>query len=468
MKTIYSLLCVLCATLFTNANAATLTVADLAGAVNRGDGVVELTSDVTVAAGDALDCGGVATLLLADNVTLTVHGTLLKEGSDALTIAGSGDAPAGIVLDGAQASARIAHVTMDGGGVRVTGGAVIDAVDCTFAAYNGNLSTAACLYFSGESDGNRVERCRFTDGVTAAIGNAANAPVGILIKDCDLTDNNTRNSNRPQINLTVAGDHDVVIEGCTVTGTGRTMVGGIGLSNLMALAYSGRATVSGCSVTDNRYGVACMGPMNVTITGCELLDNHHETNANNGGSGINLYDPTGKLSAVVAGNTIKGNLWGATIIGCHDVDMGHLNDDQSNTETTGGNTFADNGNGGVPYELYNNSTITVWAQNNTWGTGAQDAEHIEPLIFHKTDNAALGEVIYLPAGSTGLDTVDADSTLAYDAATATISGRGSIIVLDSGGRVVASGERQVTASHLSPGAYLTTNGQRTIKFIITK
>ncbi|MBQ9466271.1 MAG: hypothetical protein IJU62_04765 [Muribaculaceae bacterium] len=224
MKTIYSLLCVLCATLFTNANAATLTVADLAGAVNRGDGVVELTSDVTVAAGDVLDCGGVATLLLADNVTLTVHGTLLKEGSDVLTIAGSGDAPAG----------------------------------------NGN------------------------------------------------------------------------------------------------------------------------------------------------------------------------------------------------------------GNGGVPYELYNNSTITVWAQNNTWGTGAQDAQHIEPLIFHKKDNATLGEVIYLPAGSTGLDTVDADSTLAYDAVTATVSGRGPIIVLDSGGRVVASGERQVTASHLSPGAYLATNGQRSIKFIITK
>lgn len=104
----------------------------------------------------------------------------------------------------------------------------------------------------------------------------------------------------------------------------------------------------------------------------------------------------------------------------------------------------------------------------TVAAGTQDAEHIEPLIFHKRDNAALGEVIYLPAGSTGLDTVDADSTLAYDAVTATVSGRGSIIVLDSGGRVVASGERQVTASHLSHGAYLATNGQRSIKFIITK
>lgn len=453
--------------------AATVTLPQLAGeghAVQQtGEKSYLLTGDLTIDAGNTLDCTGAERLSLADGATLTVHGTLLMDGEATLTVDGAGNSPAGIMIDGGQATARLAHVNVIGGGVRVTGGATIDAVDCAFDAYNGNLASAACLYFSGESDGNRVERCRFTDGVTAAIGNAANAPVGILIKDCELLRNNTANSNRPQINLTIAGDHDITIDGCNVTGAGLTMVGGIGLSNLMALAYSGRATVSRCTVSGNRYGIACMGPINVTINGCTLLDNNHETNPNNGGSGINLYDPTGKLSATVAGNTIKGHLWGVTVIGCHDVDMGHLADDNSNIDVTGGNMLAGNGNNGTDYELYNNSGITVWAQNNTWGDGEQDAAHIEPLIFHKADNPTLGEVIYLPTATTGVSDAMADRlpAITYDSAAATVTAAAALRVTDANGRLVAHAESgTVSVAHLTPGIYIATTGNQHLKFVI--
>ena len=64
----------------------------------------------------------------------------------------------------------------------------------------------------------------------------------------------------------------------------------------------------------------------------------------------------------------------------------------------GNNTFKDNGNQGVKYEIYNNSANTVYAQGNIWSVEVQDAASIEEVIFHHFDNEALGEVIYMPAG----------------------------------------------------------------------
>ncbi|WP_289768696.1 hypothetical protein [Muribaculum intestinale] len=73
--------------------------------------------------------------------------------------------------------------------------------------------------------------------------------------------------------------------------------------------------------------------------------------------------------------------------------------------------FANNGNCGktpagaenawdpaIPYDLYNNTALTIYAQGNTWGGADQSAEEIEKRIYHKADNSALGEVVYLPAG----------------------------------------------------------------------
>ena len=61
------------------------------------------------------------------------------------------------------------------------------------------------------------------------------------------------------------------------------------------------------------------------------------------------------------------------------------------------NVFKNNGFNNQPYDLYNNSTITVYAQNNIWSVEQQTEELIETVIYHQHDNSNLGEVIFMPA-----------------------------------------------------------------------
>lgn len=148
--------------------------------------------------------------------------------------------------------------------------------------------------------------------------------------------------------------------------------------------------------------------MSITIKDNTLTDNKYEENPMNGGSGISLYDPYQLTTAMISGNRIEGSLWGVTVIGCKDVNLGRTDvgtDDEN--YNAGGNTFKDNGNGGELYDLYNNSANTVYAQNNTWNVSSQTQEEIETVIVHKADDATLGEVIYWPAanGASGVESV---------------------------------------------------------------
>ena len=91
-------------------------------------------------------------------------------------------------------------------------------------------------------------------------------------------------------------------------------------------------------------------------------------------------------------------------VACKDVNLGCL--EEGENYNPGGNVFIDNGNNGELYDLYNNSTLTVYAQNNTWNVSEQTEEQIESVIFHKHDNPKLGEVIFMPAANTtGIDFV---------------------------------------------------------------
>ncbi len=102
----------------------------------------------------------------------------------------------------------------------------------------------------------------------------------------------------------------------------------------------------------------------------------------------------------MSGNHIEGHLWGITNIGNvsdgtgPELNLGNLT--EGDDYNPGGNVFINNGNGGVLYDLYNNSPLTVYAQGNTWNVEVQDEESIEKVIFHKKDNASLGEVIFMP------------------------------------------------------------------------
>ena len=177
-------------------------------------------------------------------------------------------------------------------------------------------------------------------------------------------------------------------------------MGGIAIANWFG-TEGVKVNIEGCTIVDNRYGITTTGFMDIVIKGNTIVNNKFEANPYLGGSGINLSDSYYKQKAVITGNRIERNLWGITVIGCGDVNLGKTEVDVSAPDyNPGNNVFKDNGNGGTPYDLYNNSTNTVYAQGNYWSVPVQDAENIETVIFHKNDFPSLGEVIYLPAGNT--------------------------------------------------------------------
>ena len=94
---------------------------------------------------------------------------------------------------------------------------------------------------------------------------------------------------------------------------------------------------------------------------------------------------------------MEGGLWGITVpTGAPNINLGKVEDPTAEDYNPGNNTFVNNGNGGVLYDLYNNGTNTVWAQGNTWNVEEQTEENIEEVIYHQVDDPSKGLVIFMP------------------------------------------------------------------------
>ena len=269
-----------------------------------------------------------------------------------------------------------------------------------------------------------ITNCEFIENEHSGIATGANSNVGVLIENCVFTGNSTLNRNHPQINLGASSDKLIAIRNNTVTGNpSLTKVGGISVSNMLGDNGENNIEISGNTVTDNRYGITILGKSNSIIKDNILRNNDKDPNAMTGGSGISLYDTkeTG-LTSHIEGNTIEGNLWGITVIGCTDVNIGKTCVDEGAEDyNRGGNIFKNNGNNGILYDLYNNSSNTIYAQGNTWNVDEQTKENIEKVIFHKNDDDKLGEVIYWDETFVGIDSVISDKDIdnikcIYDAA----------------------------------------------------
>jgi hypothetical protein len=357
----------------------------------------QLSQNITIANGDKFVMDDGIDLLFEKNVTLTIEG----EADFNLTNGSSFDS-ATDYEEPLNAAVRIAGTTTTQFnkctfyevGLQLMSEGATNMNRCSFYCHDG--SSAAALYFISAGAASTIENCYFEWCAKAAIGSAANASQPLTIKNCTFEMNSAANNNVPQINITAA--KPLTIEGCAINGNSvNNMVGGIGISNFMS--YDADITISNCEIRNNRYGIGLVGPAaSIRIKDCTLVNNCYETNPMNGGSGISLYDPYKQTKAVISGNHIEGSLWGVTIIGCQDVNLGCLNEGEN--YNPGGNVFKNNGNNGELYDLYNNSTLTVYAQNNTWNVSEQTEEQIESVIFHKHDNASLGEVIFMPAANT--------------------------------------------------------------------
>ncbi len=380
------------------------------GVTLQDDGSYLVSADFTIAEGDVLRLENNDVIKMANGVRITLDGDADFTPADTAVVTRDAEDsdPRGFWMMGENGNAELKNVTFEYVGV-VFGGlnASLHAYNCTFTLHNGKSSSSGALSFNASCGGNIVENCYFIENTQNAIGNGATNPVGIIIRDCLFWHNTTDNRNKPQINLTCAGDYDVYITNNQVIGGKFTMSGGIGVSNMMGLAHTGKVYIEDNYIIDNRYGITTIGSMDAIIKNNVMIDNCYETNANNGGSCVSIYDSSSSSNIYMEGNWMEGGLWGITVpTGAPNINLGKVEDPEAEDYNPGNNTFVNNGNGGVLYDLFNNGTATIWAQGNTWNVEEQTEENIEEVIYHQVDDPSKGLVIFMPAHQDGPSSVE--------------------------------------------------------------
>ncbi len=253
--------------------------------------------------------------------------------------------------------------------------------NCEFS----NFTDIAVKYLSCNPT---IRNCYFHHNESSAIGSAVNLMGSPKILNSRFYNNVLSNANRAQINLGPGSADTIVIAGNHIEGVASYQSGGIGLSNMLTTTGTTNMIVRDNNVVNNRYGYTQIGyNIHAEIIGNTFAENDLEPSPNNGGSGISIMGYSNTCTARIRHNLIYGNLWGVTVIGAPTIDMGTADD-------PGENVIYDNGNGGVTYALYNNSSLDFYAVSNYWGTNSDTAA--EAVIFHKTDFANLGQVFYQP------------------------------------------------------------------------
>ena len=287
---------------------AQLAAIDTSGVTATDSGYV-VTADFTIAAGDTLRLMNNDKVMLGDKVMVSVNGyaDFAVPDTAVITRATATAAPKGFKVYDTNSGMTMKNVTMEYAGINfgsTNGHLAID--HCTFTLYNGKINSGSVVNYSNSCDGNTVTGSYFVDNTVSALGNGANTPVGLVVDNCVFLRNTTSKRNRPQINMTCGGPYDITITHNKVIGLAETtLAGGIGLSNMLGLAYTGKVTVKNNDIEDNRYGVAMIGPMNLYIEDNMIKNNNYESNPNNGGSGISIYDSSNKGNVRIKGNHIE-------------------------------------------------------------------------------------------------------------------------------------------------------------------
>ena len=370
------------------------------GVTLQDDGSYLVAADFTISEGDVLQMDNNAVIKMADGVRIYINGDADFAPADTAYVTRDveGSNPKGFWMLGDNGNANLKNVTFEYVGVTFGGvNSSLHADNCTFTLYNGKMNSSGALGFNASCDNNIVENCYFIKNTLNAIGNGATNPIGIIIRNCLFWHNTTDNRNKPQINLTVGGDYDVLIADNDVIGGQFTMSGGIALSNMMGLAHTGTNIVENNYIADNRYGITTIGSVDAIIRNNSIVDNHYETNPNNGGSCISIYDTSSSSNIYIEGNLMEGGFWGITIVtGAPNVNLGKTEDPEAEDYNPGNNIFVNNGFDGAYYDVYNNGTADVWAQGNTWNVEIQDEASIEEVVYHQVDDPSKGLVIFMP------------------------------------------------------------------------
>lgn len=360
-----------------------------------------VNDDLTLSPADSLVVNA-GVILLADGVTLNLDGYTSIVASEGPVLFSSTDEealPRGIRVGDSDAEFSAINADFQYVGIRYLSQKPIYLLGCRFNKVNTAGTSTAALSFSANSQDNLIAGCTFSQCESAAIGAALNNANGMTISGCTFFDNNTQNTNKPQVNLISGGDAPIIVENCAIVGTGRTMVGGIGFMNYMNPGEN-KIVLSGNTISSCRYGMCAYSssPLDIDMHDNRIINNCYESNPNNGGSGISLYDMS-QNSLFFRGynNYLEGNLWGVTVLGKPAyVNFGYLGDDESIEQFMGNNTFVNNCNSDIDYEFFDNTSndLTIYAQGNVWGYGSQDSIRVAELVWDSNDVGGHGEVIF--------------------------------------------------------------------------
>ena len=395
-KTLLSLLLIIGLTLSLNAqwtspgNGNTYTLTDLIeitdGVVTTGPDGFLINADLTISNNDVLKIDNQASRVDVANVLITIKGTMTCTNTVRARFYGLNETEHfGMRFENAT-NCNVKNLYFsDAGGIQVIESEVtFDNVK--FMYFTRDYCNAAINIFNCDPI---IKDCTFMMNKGAAISSPANGQSSPQILNCTFDANvDVAGVNIPQINLGPGSDDTIRIVGNNIDDRWAAWhVGGISIADLMGVG-STKVLLKNNVITDHRYGYNQQGQtISSVIVGNQFLNNNHETNPDNGGSGISIYGSSQNNKAFIRHNVITGNLWGITALVAHDIDLGTEDD-------WGYNEIHDNGNGGVIYDLYNYSNCNITAVGNNWGTLSES--EVEDHIVHQADNSSLGLVTYIP------------------------------------------------------------------------
>jgi len=384
-------------------------------------------SDLTISTNDVLKIDNGYTKIFVENAHITINGTMICENANRVVI--MGDPSFTMLFDNATACEIKKMYFSDGAGIKLIESDVTFD-DVKFVYFTTEYCHSAIDIFNCDPV---IQNCFFMLNEGAAIGSPVNGQSSPKILNCDF-DSNVDGANIPQINLGPGSEDTIYIVGNFIDGTyAHFYTGGISIADLMGIGDT-KILLKDNVIKNNRYGYNQQGyHLSSMIIGNEFLDNYHEDNPMNGGSGISIYGMDENNKAVIRDNVITGNLWGITAINGFDINLGTEDD-------WGHNEIHNNANSGATYDLYNNSAYDIMAVGNDWGTTSE--QEVEDHIVHQHDNPSYGLVTFIPF--IGYDAVgeteDAAFVVAPNPAQGrfTIEGKGKLTIVNTLGQTLLS------------------------------
>lgn len=382
------------------------------GVVTVGENGFVINADLTISTNDVLKIDNQVARIDAATVLITINGSMVCTNATRVKFYGLNESNHFSMRFENATGCNISKMYFsDGAGIKVIESDVTFD-DVKFVYFTRDYCTGVIDIFNCDPV---ITNCYFMLNDGPAVTSPANGQASPKIMYCQL-DTNVKDGNTPQINLGPGGNDTIYIVGNEIyTIMAQWYVGGISVADLMGVG-STKVLVKDNIVKDNRYGYNQQGAnISSVIMGNQFINNNNESNPMNGGSGISIYGTTTNNKAVLRNNLITGNLWGITAIYQHDIDLGTEDD-------WGNNTIHDNGNGGVIYDLYNNSACDIMAVGNDWGTTNEGV--IADHIVDQNDDPSYGLVTYIPyIGWDGIGEISEEANTLNDNLFYTIEGR---------------------------------------------